>query len=46
MIGVMRDIFDTSVDELHNLYVSSLNTPFSVASPCIVDIDAGKVMEI
>jgi len=46
MIGVMRDIFDTAVDELHNLYVSSLGTPFSVASPCIVDIDEGRVMEI
>ena len=46
MIGVMRDIFDTAADELHNLYVSSLGTPFSVSSPCIVDIDDGRVMEI
>lgn len=42
----MRDIFDTSVDELHDLYVQALGTPFSVASPCIIDIDDGRVLEI
>jgi hypothetical protein len=46
MIGVVRAVFDQAADELYNLYISSLNTPFSIASPCIVDIDEGKVMEI
>lgn len=46
LIGVLRGVFDQAADELYDLYVSSLNTPFSMPSPCVVDIDEGKVMEI
>lgn len=46
MIGIMRDLFDNSVDELCDLYLDAKDTPFQMASPCIVDIDQGKIMEI
>ena len=46
MIGIMRDIFDDQIEELQNIYLSQKGTPFEVASPIIVDIDEGKLIEI
>ena len=46
MIGILRDLFDSSVDELCDLFLGSQGTAFQTASPCIVDIDHGKIMEI
>jgi len=39
MIGVLREIFDERVDEICNLYLKQVGTPFEVPSPIIVDID-------
>ena len=46
MIGVVRGVFDQAADELYDLHVAALDTPFKTDSPCIVDIDEGKIMEI
>ena len=46
MIGVVRGVFDQAADELFDLHMASLNTPFKTDSPCIVDIDEGKIVEI
>mgnify|MGYP006891289994 CR=1 FL=1 len=46
MIGVLKSIFDQSVDEMTNLYLQAKDTAFATPSPVIVDIDAGKIMQI
>lgn len=46
MIGIQRDLFEGCVEEMCNLYLEALETPFEVPAPCIVDIDAGEILEI
>lgn len=46
MMGVLREIFDERVDEICNLYLKQVGTPFEVPSPIIVDIDQGQVIQI
>ena len=44
MIGVLKSIFDQSVDEMANLYLDAKDTAFATQSPVIIDIDSGKIM--
>ena len=46
MIGALRNIFDGCVDEMCDLHLQNIGTPFQVPSPVIVDIDQGQVMQI
>ena len=46
MIGVLKGLFDSNVEEICSLYMANKGTVFATQSPVIVDIDTGKVMEI
>jgi hypothetical protein len=46
LIGLIKPVFEQSLDEMASLYLQAKDTPFATPSPVLVDIDSGKVMQL